>query len=66
MLPFLLPLAVAALIVAIGTTLMVRRDRRRMSVHPDTPPMDSAVIEGIRVCRLPARAYRNRFGHEHG
>ncbi|MET9046772.1 hypothetical protein ABZX34_28625 [Streptomyces sp. NPDC004362] len=66
MLPFLIPLAVAALIVAIGTALMVRRDRRRLSVHLDTLPMDSAVIEGIRAGRRPARAYRNRLGHEHG
>ncbi|MEV0185172.1 hypothetical protein ACFY1J_44970 [Streptomyces sp. NPDC001406] len=62
---FLVPLATAALIVAVCTAVLVRRDRRRMPAHPETLRIESAATRNIRSTRRRAHAYQNRFLREH-
>ncbi|MGV9991537.1 hypothetical protein [Streptomyces sp. NPDC003374] len=62
MLAFLFPLTAAMLIVAAGTAILVRRDRRRMADATDTPQIEAAAT---RDTRRRAHAYRNRFLREH-
>ncbi|MFR0355655.1 hypothetical protein [Streptomyces sediminimaris] len=63
---FLIPLAAALLIVAAGTLVLVRRDRRRMDAGADTLRTGAAAPRGLRAARRRARAHRNRFPRGHG
>ncbi|MFI5794333.1 hypothetical protein [Streptomyces sp. NPDC051677] len=65
MIYFLVPLAVAVLIVALGTTVLVRRDRRRLGAGPETLRIENEATLGLRGARRRAHAYQNRFLREH-
>ncbi|MFJ8112482.1 hypothetical protein [Streptomyces sp. NPDC096132] len=65
MTPFLVPLAVAALVVAVCTTVLVRRDRRRMAESVESLRIETAATRGLRDSRRRAHAYQNRFLREH-
>ena len=62
---FLVPLTVAALIIALGTTVLIRRDRRRLDAGPETLRIENAATQGLREARRRAHAYQNRFLREH-
>ncbi|MFD1659157.1 hypothetical protein ACFSL4_13285 [Streptomyces caeni] len=61
---FLIPLAVAVLIVAVSTVVLVRRDRRRMAPHPEALRTEAAATRGIRDTRRRAHAHQNHFLRE--
>ncbi|MCX5424256.1 hypothetical protein [Streptomyces sp. NBC_00078] len=61
MMSFLIPLAVAVLIVAACTVVLVRRDRRRMEASADSLRIEATAHRGLRETRRRARAYQNRF-----
>ena len=74
---FLLPLAAAVLIIAVGTAALMRGDRRRMPTSVDGPWTETAVGEpwietaatrALRDNRRRGRgrACRNRRPREHG
>ncbi|WP_416986055.1 hypothetical protein [Streptomyces sp. T028] len=65
MTPFLVPLAVAALVVVVCTTVLVRRDRRRMAASVESLRIETAATRGLRDARRRAHAYQNRFLREH-
>ncbi|MCI3238853.1 MULTISPECIES: hypothetical protein [Streptomyces] len=45
---FLIPLTAAVLIIASGTAVLIRRDRRRMEGGAETRRIESAAIRGLR------------------
>ncbi|MCH0562868.1 MULTISPECIES: hypothetical protein [unclassified Streptomyces] len=57
---FLVPLAAAALIVAAGTAVLVRRDRRYMAASPKTLRAEAAAARGVPVPRRRGRSRRYR------
>lgn len=70
---FLLPLAAAVLVIAVGTAALTRGDRRRMPTSADGPwtetaadgpGIDAAATRAPRANRR--RAYRNRRLRERG
>ncbi|MFI1034686.1 hypothetical protein [Streptomyces sp. NPDC020951] len=65
MTPFLLPLAVAALIVAVCTVVPARRDRRRMASSVESFRVEAAATRGLRDTRRRAHAFASRFMREH-
>lgn len=62
---FLIPLAAALLIVAAGTLVLVRRDRRRMAASTESPRTEAAAPRGLRDARRRIHTHRNRFPREH-
>ncbi|AWT44585.1 MULTISPECIES: hypothetical protein [Streptomyces] len=64
MTPFLIPLAIATLIIAAGTAVLTRRDRRRMTNGTDTLRIETTATQGIRETRRRAHAYHNAFLRE--
>lgn len=56
---FLIAPAVAALIVAAGTVVLVRRDRRRMAPDADTLRIETRATRGMRETRLRVLADRH-------
>ncbi|MCX4767877.1 hypothetical protein OG562_44445 [Streptomyces sp. NBC_01275] len=65
MTPFLVPLAVAALIVAVCTVVLVRRDRSRTAASVESLRIGTAAPRGLRDTRRRAHACGKRFPREH-
>ncbi|MDQ0791125.1 hypothetical protein [Streptomyces sp. B3I8] len=72
---FLLPLAAAVLVIAVGTAALTRGDRRRMPTSADGPwtetaadgpGTEAAATRAPRADRRRGRAYRNRRLRERG
>ncbi|NUP19326.1 MAG: hypothetical protein HOZ81_25205 [Streptomyces sp.] len=61
---FLVPLAVAVLIIGVSTAVLIRRDRRRLEAGSETVRLEAAATLGLREARRRARAYGNRFLRE--
>ncbi|MEU9207793.1 hypothetical protein AB0D27_07515 [Streptomyces sp. NPDC048415] len=64
MVSFLIPLATAVLIIATSTTVLIRRDRRRMEAGAETLHIESAATRGLPDTRRRVHAYQQRFLRE--
>ncbi|WP_255945141.1 hypothetical protein [Streptomyces odontomachi] len=64
MIYFLIPATIAVLIIAMGTAVLIRRDRRRMAGDSATMRVEAAATRGIRDTRRRARAHQLRFLRE--
>lgn len=64
MISFLIPGALAFLIIAASTAVLIRRDRRRMESSAEAMRIESAATRGVRDARRRARGYHNRFLRE--